>query len=726
MDRAMSRSESDESRDNTTETAAESDDSPSADTRVVVANGIDLDKQYFYEVTKRMSRDRDLRKLSLLGAPLWAVLAAIALLIAVVGTVDWLQSAIHGSAVVVQRFETVPLWASTAVVVGLLVVVSTVAAVGLTFATAIFDTQTIRRQLGNLRLVFQRDIWQPLHYWYPFRSHLSDRDPLVPLGTDTDYTLSSIYADGPHYQNVFIDAIYVTPTGGLSLRQQVVFALYRWDHRRRTFRRLGYFFAAVATLGFLAVGFGVAEVPSLSSEPVGLLVAGGMGLALLVVAATVVAADYPYFLAQFYSDSAGLSQYGRLRNEQEAGFHDEAVGLSNSMCGYGLFFLSRFVAVLFGRRQFDLSFDPASLAPGEDSETAFPARGFDSHPGDEHATAAAAELLWASLPAASLAHSDREPDLTLELSGVDYDTITERDDGSTVRKTATAGDQTGFRVPIKRFMSVADGFRAESLRVPERPLDLLYSGDWDEETVHTLYIGGGEHQQAINKLTLAFKSAGYRNVDVRENAFGVGDTPGLFRRLRRRLGTSQSPELQSSTDEEKDDWIHFPTEYFVSMVSGGEEFFRQDDERHGHGFVLLRHDLEAAGKTQASAHVLIGMSAVGTKTGALFWQQLVEDDFAFTVTDAAGRTHTETIAEDVVYFFDAPGPTAHSLCDGASGGYDDIGDLYTDTAWRSAGLEFTVSRLEGYATRHAATDRSSKTMGRKYYALDIAGVSHEP
>ncbi len=724
MDGTESRREPGGSRATTAADADGSGDGSDPDTRVVVANGLDLDKQYFYEVTKRMSRDGDLRKLSILGPPLWTVLSVLTVVIALVGSVGWFQSAFHGSVVVLQRFEAVPLWASTAAAVGLLVVVAAVTAVGLAFTTTIIDTETLRRQLGNLLVVTERDIWQPLHYWYPFRSHLSDRDPIVPLGTDADYALSSIYADGPHYQNVFVDAIYVTPSGDLSFRQRIALALYRWDHRRRTLRRGGYLLAAVATLGFLAVVSGTAAVPQLDSDPVALLVAGGMGVSLLIVGATIVAADYPYLLAQFYSDSAGLSQYGQLLNDGESGFHDEAVGLSNSMCGYGLFFLSRFVAALFGRRQFDVAVDPAALAPDGEG-TAFPARGFDSQPGDEHATAAATELLWASLPADSLAQSDREADVTLELSGVDYDTITEARDGSKERQTVTAGSKTGFRLPVKKFVSVADGFDTDSLRVPDRPLDLLYDRDWDEETVHTLYVGGGEHQQAITKLTLALKAAGYRNVDVRENAFAVGDTPGLFRRLHRRLGGRQSVEMATNAGDVADG-IHFPTEYFVSMVSGGDEFFRQDDERHGHGFALLRHELDTAGDRREYAHVLIGMSAVGTKAGALFWQHLVEHDFAFTVTDDAGRTHTETLADDVVYFFDAPGPAAHSLCDDEGVDYDDIGDLYTDTAWRSAGLEFDVARLTGYETSGASTDGATKTMGTKYYALDIVGVGDDP
>jgi len=59
----------------------ESDSGNSETERIVVANGMDFDKRYFYEVSKRMSRDWGLRRLSLLGPPIWIIASVVAALI---------------------------------------------------------------------------------------------------------------------------------------------------------------------------------------------------------------------------------------------------------------------------------------------------------------------------------------------------------------------------------------------------------------------------------------------------------------------------------------------------------------------------------------------------------------------------------------------------------------------------------------------------------------------
>jgi hypothetical protein len=719
------------------------DDEPSSretsgDTRIVIANGLDLDKRYFYEITKRMSRDGDLRKLSLLGPPLWLVLSILGLAFAVSGIVSWLRSAMVTSVVVVEQLELVSPWILAVSGLGLVVVAVFGAAIVGVFLAEVVDVDAIRENIRDVRAIGKFDIWQNLNYWHPFTSHLSDRDPIVPLSADSEAEVSSIYADGPHYQNVFVDALYVTPEGELTLTQRIAYRLYRWDHRRRTVRRGLYAVGLLAAAVFLSQVFGLIETPSIEGGATAVILLV-VAAALVVIVMTVLAIDYPYLTLQFYSDSAGLSRYRQLLNDEKQGVsRGERIGLSNSMSGYGLFYISRFIATLFGRRRYDVAIDAAALAPGDGSEgsdgsddgnaTAFPAS-VEAYPGDEHATAAGAELLWSGLPAESLREPDRDPELTLRLSGVDYYTVEETGSGREELVKATAGERTGFRLPTKKFVSVRDGFEAETLRIPEQPRELLHSGEWSEDEVHTLFIGGGEHQQAINKLVLALKADGYRNIDVRENAFSVGGAASrtLTRRLREQWGELFSSRDGAAKRRNRRAMIHLPTEYFVSLVSGGEQFFRQDETRHGHGFLLFRHEFDGGDGSGEYAHVLIGMSAVGTKTGALFWQHLVENDFRFTVDGESSEEQRE-LEEDVVYFFDAPGPTDHPLCSDPTTDYGDIGDLYTDTSWRSRGLGFGIAELDEYdSIAGSAGDggETAKRVGTEYYALQIEGVGHD-
>jgi small-conductance mechanosensitive channel len=819
-------------------------DDESPEERIVIANGMDLDKRYFYEVTKQMSSDGDLWKLSRLGPPLWTVLSLIGLGLAVTGIIRGLRT-LFTVAVSAINWSDPPPWIAVAVL-GTIVAIVALVLVLVTFVSDFIDVERIKDRLTDLRNVARRDVWQNLHYWHQFTSHLSDRDPIVPLSAESEREVSSIYADGPHYQNVFVDALYVTPDGDLSFKEKTSFHLYRWDHRRRTIRRVLYAVALIAVVVLVLRLLDLVDMSSLGTSVGAATVVLSMA-ALVVVLATIVSVNYLYLQVQFYSDSAGLSRYGQLLNDQEKSYfaRGEQVGLSNSMCGYGLFYVSRFVATLFGNRQFDVEIDPATLAPGapvfrhgeadegtielvfdrpvkitgregftvevnetvvslddvnavqgnkgrialhldpdkdvigtsdvvsvsydgdslgvidedgtgvegfsiatdtndefvnvvaqsdgreadasiheegEGKSTEFPARGFKSHPGDEHATAAAAEILWSSLPAESIHHQGRESDVTLHLEGVDYYTVEETSDGEDELVKATAGERTGFRLPVKKFLSVRDGFEADALRIPEQPADLLYAGDWSEEELHTLFVGGGEHQQAINKLVLALKADGYQNVDVRENAFAVGRTPGLTRMLRRRVRKSLASNEEESENEADDKTVHFPTEYFVSLVSGGNEFFRQDPNRHGHGFLLFRHELDETERQHRYAHVLIGMSAVGTKTGALFWQHLLENDFELGL-DGDNRFELE---EDVVYFFDAPGPTDHPICNRENGKYDDIGDLYTDTAWQDRGLIFGLSELDHFETIDKSIDKKgNKKFGTEYYDVELLSVRND-
>lgn len=830
--------------------------------RIIVANGVDLDKQYYHEVTTVMSRDRDLWKLSHLGPPLWGVLTLVGFAIAATGALQGVRSVIAAVIAVIDRTAP-PFWLTLtllgAAVVGILALL-----VFRIFVSDFVALDEIEERFFNLFNVLKRDVWLNLNYWHPFTSHLSDRDPIVPLSAGVEHPVSSIYSDGPHYQNVFVDALYIEPTGARSVPERVAYRLYKWGRVRRFVRRGLYAAAAVATLLLVLRLAGVIDTPSLPPA-----VSAALGvvllLALVLVVLTAVAWNYLYVQLQFLSDSAGLSRYEQLLNPEDESIlsRGEDVGLANSMNGYGVFYVSRFIEALFGRRRYDVALDPEALAPGapewetvivrndtieivfhvpvtvtsaeggdeggseaftivrngemlpvdrvtdagstrvrlhfggrvafdgsdtikltydgdsgtvvgqddtgarsfeftvdgdgtdvptgdvegdEDVNviverenepndgTAFPAAGFDPSPGDEHATAAAAEILWASLPADAIRNPPDDPDLTLALTGVDYYTIRQRGNRDTLVKE-TAGERDGYRLPVKKFMSVRHGFDAESLRIPDNPEGLLYAGSWEEDELHTLYVGGGEHQQAINKLLLVLKAEGYRNIDIRENAFAVGRTLGGVDRLRRRMGVDSDGPARPA-----DQAVHLPIEYFVSLVSGGNEFFRQDDARHGHGFLLFRHELDTETDQREFAHVLIGMSAVGTKIGALFWQHLVTNEFTFPVAaddssedrEGDGESFEEArlraLEEDVVYFFDAPGPTAHPICSETASEYADIGDLYTDTAWSSDGLEFDVAPLDEHRYERvskATADPDDKTVGIEYFDLKVAGVQDD-
>lgn len=841
----------------TEQTSNQSDDEDRSEKRLVVANGIDLDKRYFYEITKAISRDRDLRKLSLFGPPIWALVALVGFFLAATAALQGLRSIITAIFAVVNWTE-VSLWAIITLL-GATVIGITVLFVFRVYVTDFVELEKIKRRFWALFNVFNRDVWQNLNYWHPFTSHLSDRDPIVPLSSGVDAPVSSIYSDGPHYQNVFVDALYIRPRGDQSWTQRIAYTLYKWDRVRRHLRRSLYVVAGLATLVAVLQVAGLIGTPTLGpilSAVLGIVVL----LALVVLVLTVVAGNYLYFHLQFFSDSAGLSRYEQLLNPEDESIlsRGEKIGLANSMNGYGIFYVSRFVASLFGRQRYDVSLDPEALAPGapeweaviirddtievifhmpvkvtsneyelndgsgkehgskaftimrdgekllvdritnagsgrvrlsfdgrvafdeldtikltydgdsgtvtsqeeirarsfeftlnadgtnvatvdmegeEDAiivverenkpndRTTFPATGFDSSPSDEHATAAAAEILWASLPADAVRDPPDNPDLTLALTGVDYYTIRQRGDRDRLVKE-TAGEREGYRLPVKKFMSVRHGFDTEALRVPENPEKLLYSGSWREQELHTLYVGGGEHQQAINKLLLVLKSEGYQNIDIRENAFAVGPTSKAVDQLRRRI---RSDDEDMDTDEDKQ--VTLPIEYFVSLVSGGNDFFRQDTNRHGHGFLLFRHELDREADQREYVHILIGMSAVGTKIGALFWQYLVTNEFRFSVTPGESDAGTEqpdgtlpSLEEDVLYFFDAPGPTSHPICEAGTNNYDDIGDLYTDTAWSVEELKFDISPLEYETVERSAMDANNKRLGTKYFELKINDI----
>lgn len=883
--------------------------------RIVIANGMDFDKRYFYEVSKRMSRDWDLRKLSLLGPPTWVIASILAILVLFRFQIPNPLSYIDTSAM---SSSPIPVgWGLTSSLAGVVIVAAFLAwilkpvggiSVRLLFAWLTGVYAFIKRiflYLRNLLNVLTFDVWQSLNYWHPFTSHLSGRDPLLIFQQDDDVEVSGIFSDGPHYNNIFISSIYLTPEGDLSLRQRLTVLLYGGGRVRKYLVKLGLpvvvVVAAVVLKGDISPG-----IVTTSGSTVRIIAMLGGGLAAVgLVAATI--SDYTTFNVRFRADSSGLSQYGRLLNEpeSESPLSRGRRSLANSMSGYGLLYLSRFLADIFGDVSYDVTFDKGQLmefddegddqgdaedgpqemggpegngeqgddgqdereatdqspADAGDTEVRADRTGTnetspaDASAGDvklpegvgsltdSHATAAASELLWSSIPPESVKEGGEDADITLDLTGVRYYAIRKLPSSWIMRRRTvrrlirydpdtywgktskfltpqTAGRRTGLRLPIKKFMSVRHELPVEAIENPTSrdagPEDLLFFADskeeekeqnedseegpalWDEDVIHCLFLGGGEHQQAINKLLLALKAEGYDNVDILENAFSADVSDDVLslmdhkdqwveklRQVWREIGPrDKDSDDRSNPDEgEEDDFRHdleefadelgrqptagevdeveglsllkddedlfgsyetaiedadiepnpalFPTEYFVSFV-GADESFRQEDD----GFILFRHQLQSDDDQERWAHVIIGMSAVATKTGALYWRYLFQqsDEGERGFTDPANDDFG-TFEEDVIYFISCPKPWAFEAV-------DDLGDLYLDTSWQDNGvLDFSVERDTEYdvvpkrvpdeagdsADSADSAERDEiKKLGMEYYELDIVDAPLGP
>lgn len=721
----------------------------SADSRVVIANGQDIDKQYFYEVNKQMARDWDLRKLAYLGPPLWTLLS-----IAVVASVLWRVGSGGISVPSAGGIATALLSGQLDVVVQLLVenaatILVAVALLGVfvyhlvslavdlvsDFRQTVVDLATI---LARSLRSFNPDVWQKSNYWYPFTTHLSGRDPLLLLTDDIDVPVSGLFSDGPHYGNVFVDSVFLSIDGDLTIRQRLFVLLY--DFRWRWVRRLVFIVSvSVVFASALAQRAGFALTESSTAVQLGVVAA--------LVVATVslalhLATRYPIFFTMFLAESAAFSRYKRLLNEPESQIpsrDDGRIGLSNSMAGYGLFFVSEFLYTLFGYVRYDVSLG-AGLLPDADGDSpdadAYPPKGYDD-PNDAHASAAAGELLWSAIPRESVHAGGDDPDVELTVTGVDYYTTDSRpvslyrrvfdrdvdlsDDDVADEEflsKARAGNGSGIRLPVKKFMSVAHGLPVERLSNQQRETPNLYSfGDsfdgesdaalqWDEDTIHYVLLGGGEHQQAINKLVLSLKAQGYENVDVLENAFAsvttLDDADEDPRSRLKRLFYAGPPVDPDGIENP----AFFPTEYFVSGVFGKEEetaqeFFRQNDD----SFLFLRHELAdefVAGDNSVVFHVIIGMSAVGTKVGFLYWLSKFDAGFP-------------GIADDTAYCVSHPGATDID-------GVEDVGHLYLNSAWREQSDALTFeedSETEPTGTTPEDGDSTGKQIAFDYYDLDI-------
>lgn len=643
---------------------------PKSGERIVVTNGIDLDKRYFYESIKTVAWDWEIRRLSLVGPPLVLLVVAL-MLVYLYLAVPTIPFGLPEANAILETTINFVAWSDLGallVVFGgfalLLVVWPHLRAVWNDLLQRGGDLRQYLRSIGHLR---HRSPWQNFNYWHAFTTHLSGRDPLVVLTETAEIPVSGVYADSPHYGNVFVDAVYVRVQGeDLSWRQRVCQRVQDATRRKSRLTVLG----IPVILALLRSG----EVPIGNAGVEGILLSDGLFVASLVSAGLLLAAAAPFFQFRiwFFVKSVRESGYSTLLDDSgvlEPSGSNDRVRLSNSMFGYGLFYVSEFFYHLFGDRQYDVEVDVTDLLDTE-AEDGFPTTAY-SYPSGAEAVAAARELVWSALPASSVeaaANGSADQDLTVELVGVDYYTFAD-DGGDEAFQSARAGERGGFRLPVKKFMSVPHGTERERVEEPPAPTPNLYRHDgWGDETTHHLLLGGGEHQQGLNKLFLAMKAQGYTGVDVLENAF-AGQVD------------------ETVPDDGPYPFALFPTEYFVAFAGGNADFFRHEDD----AFVVFRHRVEE----DEWVHVLIGTGAAGTKLGFLYWLDQYESGF-------------DDVPPDGFQFLTHPSV-------GGVDGLDDIGDLYMDTSWRGSDA-LTFTRRE----REVATGGvSPPDVDLAYYDLDV-------
>lgn len=651
------------------EDASSEDGQPASGERIVVTNGVDLDKRYFYESIKAVAWDWEIRRLSLIGPPL-VLLVVLLMLFYFYLAVPTLPFGVPEANAIVETttgFVSGSDFGALLVVFGgfalLLVVGPHLRAIQSDLLERGAALWRYLRSVGHLR---HRSPWQNLNYWHAFTTHLSGRDPLVVLTETAETTVSGVYADSPHYGNVFVDAVYVRVRGeDLSWRQRVC----QWvqDATRRKLR-----LAVLGTPVVLAL-FRSNEIALGNAGVEGILLSDGLFVASLVSAGALLTAAAPFlqFRTWFFVKTVRESGYSTLLDDSgilEPSGSDDRIRLSNSMFGYGLFYVSEFFYHLFGDQKYDVEVDVADLLDEERGD-GFPTTAYGS-PSSAEAIAAARELVWSALPASSVeaaADGIDDPDLSVEIVGVDYYTFGDEDDDAF--RSARVGERGGFRLPVKKFMSVPHGTDRERVEKPPSPTPNLHRHDsWDEETTHHLLLGGGEHQQGLNKLFLALKAQGYTGVDVLENAF-AGQVD------------------ETVPDDGPYPFVLFPTEYFVAFAGGNADFFRHEDD----AFALFRHRVEE----DEWVHVLMGTGAAGTKLGFLYWLDQYDRGF-------------EDVPPDEFQFL------THPSVDGVDG-LDDVGDLYMDTSWRGSDA-LTFTRHERDVTDGAV---SPPEIDLAYYDLDV-------
>ncbi|GAB3420336.1 hypothetical protein GCM10027435_22810 [Haloparvum alkalitolerans] len=612
-------------------------DSGAGDERVVLANGLALDKRDEFAARKHAASDSDLRRIALLGPAFWTATSLASLLAVVVGIVFLVSDAATGADValvlraalggdLVGLLSTYPI----AVVAGALIVAHLWHYLVSPVRGAVAELGSrVRRALDHLRQLLLIARWDTLkvgNYWFPFTTHLSDRDPLLVLGRD-DVAVTGTYGDRPHYRNVFVDAIYVRFRGG-PRRLDLEHALF--DDRVRRFRAMLLVGLAIpvavesiaavlgrtapptttaGVAGVLALAAAVApwRVPWREAAPAAAVV-GALWLAsnagplpefpvlcaaaFLAVLAPLAATRTLGFRSRFYGESAAFSRSDVVLNEPDTG--EGRTRLGNSLLGYGVFYVSEYFRELLGSDRRTRVTAGAELA---DALAADP---------DDHAAVAAAAGLETAWAGGSLSG---EETVDVEVVGVDtLVTTTDPHRGpvgrvvAALRRLAGEGDDDvttdldrtgtsrGIRLPVKAFASVAHSPGRLDGSLPETP---IFAGvEWPEERVHHLFLGGAEHNVGLRKLVLALKAAGYENVDLAENAFVDPDG------------------------------IQFPAEYFVSAVVDKDLLSRDDP-----AFLLFRHPFDGGSRETDDenanggqhAHAVVGLSALGSKAGFLFW-----------------------------------------------------------------------------------------------------------
>ena len=620
--------------------------------RVVVGTGIGLDKRELHEVSKAMALDWDLRRLSVLGPVVWNLfllgIAAVGVLgIAtqsrgILRAIGAARGALGGSLPVVAS------WVAGSIleygfVIGTAVLVLTPISrvlfrhVQNVVSGVIGGARSVTATLAKTLLLFETDTWKNTNYWHPFTAHHSDRDPLVLFANGDEIPTSGVYTDDPYYRNVFVDSVYVTVDGVTGGRKR---ELALFERRFRRPRRYAMILLAVIGGGYVLTSHVIGMPMGATMTRIG----QASNVLFLLPVAWLIFTDHFNFHSEFYANTAGAAEYDTLLhddpkqmpfgNRSEERYKDTTL-LGNSLAGYGVFYLSEFFRnVVADDRPYNCRIEGTER---------------------DKALAAGRDVVKASLPGPGTEDIDPEDDeVTIRIHGVKHlredreydrglreriqDALVVEDEAENDQKASTGTDEAatdtkppkriymdvtgeprGIRLPVKRYMSVPSPYTADANRATEDgpgAFPVYFHDSWEEDEVHYLLVGGAEHQQGLVKFIQYLKDSGYENVDFLENTFA----------------------------SEED--FKFSSEYFVSSVLGGpdEEVFRGSNS-----FLYLRHRHESG----HYIHVVVGLSALATKMGCLYWrEQFPEFD------------HTE---EDVLY---------HISYD--TEGIDEVSDYYVN------------------------------------------------
>lgn len=318
--------------------------------RIVVGNGIDLDKRDSYEIKKIMGTDADIRKLSLFGPVLWGLYIIYLVLF---GVVSVYLATPTTYAQMLLTADTGPLFAAISrygillafLLLPVFVILHKLRAGALSSIENVTRRAfSIIQNLKKLLVLTDWDIWKNSNYWHPFTSHLSDRDPLVVLGNcPHGAEVSGIYSDVPYYENVFVDSVYVS-FDGISTSRTRELALFS---RRGRWIKRGYYAVLLAALAAINIAtLTGSQIPFITGLP--------SSTAAVVLVWLLASAFYDLWLTgygrywtRFFSRSAGYSRYDLLlppADEQtDTSSSDSGNRLTNSLVGYGILYVSGFI-----------------------------------------------------------------------------------------------------------------------------------------------------------------------------------------------------------------------------------------------------------------------------------------------------------------------------------------------------------------------------------------------